>query len=116
MFPQLSGGNQQKVILAKAFNTKPTVVLLDEPTAGVDVGAREVSYEIIRRYAGEGVSFMVSSSDVDDLLAICDRVLVMGGGRIKQELKGQEITEAALLDSIMDRAENPIDGPVPAAG
>jgi len=115
MFPQLSGGNQQKVILAKAFNTKPAVVLLDEPTAGVDVGAREVSYEIIRRYAADGVSFIVSSSDVDDLLAIADRVLVMRNGSVAEEMRGREITEARLLDSIMAKAEG-TGASAPAAG
>jgi ribose transport system ATP-binding protein len=101
LFSQLSGGNQQKVILAKAFNVQPNVVLLDEPTAGVDVGAREAIYEVIGRYAAAGVSFVIASSDIDDLLAVCDRVLVMSDGRIYRDFSGTQITEAALLDAVM---------------
>jgi ribose transport system ATP-binding protein len=101
LFSQLSGGNQQKVILAKAFNVNPNVVLLDEPTAGVDVGAREAIYEVIGRYAAAGVSFVIASSDIDDLLAVCDRVLVMSDGRIYRDFSGSQITEAALLDAVM---------------
>lgn len=115
LFPELSGGNQQKVILAKALNTVPSVVLLDEPTAGVDVGAREVCYDIVRRFAAGGVSFVVSSSDVDDLLAVCDRVLVLRGGAVTEELRGEAITEAALLDAVM-QAGPEVSGAVGGAG
>jgi ribose transport system ATP-binding protein len=111
LFSQLSGGNQQKVILAKAFNVKPNVVLLDEPTAGVDVGAREAIYEVIGRYAAAGVSFVIASSDIDDLLAVCDRVLVMSDGRIYRDFKGSEITEAALLDAVMHTGRATETGP-----
>lgn len=104
---QLSGGNQQKIILAKALNTTPNLVLLDEPTAGVDVGARESLYEVIRQQATDGVSFIISSSDIDDLLAVCDRVLVMGDGQVRAAFDGERLSEATLLDAVMHSEADP---------
>jgi ribose transport system ATP-binding protein len=97
MFRNLSGGNQQKAILAKWFNTNPEVIVLDDPTAGVDVGARQAIYDLIRARARSGTSFIVSSSDHEDLLALCSRVLVMREGRIGAELRGTEINAGGLL-------------------
>jgi ribose transport system ATP-binding protein len=88
------------VILAKAFNTVPVLVLLDEPTAGVDVGAREAIYELLRERAREGVSFVISSSDVNDLVSVCDRVLVLNEGEAGIQLRGDEVTERSLLDAV----------------
>jgi ribose transport system ATP-binding protein len=96
-FRQLSGGNQQKVILAKWFNLDPRVVLLDNPTAGVDVGARQAIYDLIRERAGGGTSFLVASSDHEDLLSICSRVLVFRNGRIATELIGGQLQLSDLL-------------------
>lgn len=100
-FAELSGGNQQKVIIGKWLNTDPHVVLLDEPTAGVDIGAREAIYQLVREHAAGGLAFVVSSSDVDDLAALCDRVVTFHEGVITTELIGHEITEEALLHSMM---------------
>lgn len=93
----LSGGNQQKVILARWLRNDPVVLLLDEPTQGVDVGVKANIYDIIRTVAAEARSVIISSSDAKELAAVCDRVLVMVDGRISVELTGDDISEAAIL-------------------
>src|SRR5882757_101056 len=96
----LSGGNQQKVMMARCLARDPRVLVLCEPTAGVDVGTRQAIYEFIASRARAGLSLVVSSSDTGDLLAICTRVLVMCNGRVVRELAGDEITEQALLQAM----------------
>jgi ribose transport system ATP-binding protein len=91
----LSGGNQQKVVLGKYVRTGPTVLVLDEPTVGVDVGARAEIYETITGLAGEGTSIVVISSDFDEL-AICDRVLVMRHGAVVADVPGSLATKPLL--------------------
>jgi ribose transport system ATP-binding protein len=100
-FGHLSGGNQQKISLGKWLNTKPTVIALADPTAGVDIKAREAIYDIIRSIAAAGQAIVVSSIDVEDLVALSDRVLVFRDGHIVDELQGDAITEKALLHSMM---------------
>ena len=78
---KLSGGNQQKVMLAKWLETKPKVLIFDEPTRGIDVGAKAEVHGIIRKLAAEGVAIIVISSDLPEVLALADRVLVMREGR-----------------------------------
>ena len=78
----LSGGNQQKVALAKWLLSGAKVLVLDEPTRGVDVGARQEIYQIIRELAAEGVAIVIVSSDLPEILAICERVIVMHEGRV----------------------------------
>lgn len=95
-FNQLSGGNQQKVILAKWLAVQPAVVVLDEPTAGVDVGARQAIYQIVRRSAAAGISFIVCSSDNQDLASMADRALLLADGVVVDELHGADITEHVL--------------------
>ncbi len=89
----LSGGNQQKVVIARSLSKSPRVLLLDEPTRGVDVGAREEIYEIIREQAKQGMGVLLASSDMTEILGVADRVLVMHEHRIVGELKGDEISE-----------------------
>jgi ABC-type sugar transport system ATPase subunit len=96
----LSGGNQQKVIMARCLARDPRVLVLCEPTAGVDVGTRQAIYEFIADRARAGLSLLVSSSDTGDLLAICTRVLVMCNGKVVRELVGDEITEQTLLHAM----------------
>jgi ribose transport system ATP-binding protein len=96
----LSGGNQQKVMIARSLARDPRVIMLCEPTAGVDVGTRQAIYEFIAERARAGLSVVVSSSDTGDLLAICTRVLVMCNGRAVRELSGSEITEQTLLQAM----------------
>jgi ribose transport system ATP-binding protein len=94
---QLSGGNQQKVVLAKWLRTMPNVLVLDEPTAGVDVGAKASIYELVRDAAGQGTAVVISSSDTKELAEVCDRVVVLNGGCVVGELSGPTLTEEAVL-------------------
>ena len=93
----LSGGNQQKVSLGKWLATKPRVLLLDEPTRGVDVGAKAEVYKLIRRLAQEGMATVVISSDLPEILALSDRILVMCEGRLSGTLTRTEATEEKIL-------------------
>ncbi|HWP30999.1 MAG TPA: sugar ABC transporter ATP-binding protein [Fimbriimonadales bacterium] len=93
----LSGGNQQKTSLAKWLDTKPEVLILDEPTRGVDIGAKREIYEIIHRLASEGMACILISSEMQELIGLCHRVLVMRGGRIVKELRGDDISESAIM-------------------
>jgi len=99
---QLSGGNQQKVVLAKWLRTVPNVLVLDEPTAGVDVGAKVSIYELIRDAASQGTAVVISSSDTKELAEFCDRVVVLNGGRVVGELSGASLTEEAVLHMSFD--------------
>ncbi len=93
----LSGGNQQKVVLAKWSATRPRVLMLDEPTKGVDVGAKFEIHEIIRRQAAQGLACLVVSSDLPEVLALCHRVVVMREGRIQGELTGDAANEESVM-------------------
>jgi ABC-type sugar transport system ATPase subunit len=93
----LSGGNQQKALFARAALARPDVLLLCEPTRGVDVGAKEEIYATIERFADEGAAIVVSSSEVTELLRIADRIYVLRHGRILAELTRAEMTEAEIL-------------------
>lgn len=93
----LSGGNQQKVVLAKWINIDPKVLLIDEPTRGVDVGARAEIYRIIHSLASEGVFVVVVSSDMDELMGISDRIMVLKDGRVQGILRKDEFSEDTLL-------------------
>jgi ribose transport system ATP-binding protein len=101
LYAFLSGGNQQKVIFGKWLNLGPKVMVIDDPTSGVDIGARRAIYDLIRDQAAAGVSFIVCSSDQDDLLAVCDRVLVLSEGELADELTGADIEESRLLTAMM---------------
>ncbi|HVX19776.1 MAG TPA: sugar ABC transporter ATP-binding protein [Acidimicrobiales bacterium] len=92
----LSGGNQQKVVLGRALRLAPKVLVLDEPTQGVDLGAKEQLYALIRARAAQGMAVVVCSSDSGDLVALCDRVLVFREGRVSRVLQRQELTVEAI--------------------
>ncbi|MFJ9005714.1 sugar ABC transporter ATP-binding protein [Streptomyces canus] len=96
----LSGGNQQKVVVARCLAQQPPVLVLCEPTAGVDIATRLQLYDLIERQADEGMGVIVSSSDTEDLLALCTRVLVVRDGRIVREISGRDITEPALVHAM----------------
>jgi len=93
----LSGGNQQKVAVAKWLETRPKVLILDEPTRGVDVGAKREIYALIQRLADEGLACIVISSELPEIVGVCERVIVMREGRIAGELSGKEITEENIM-------------------
>jgi len=94
---KLSGGNQQKVVLARWLARKPKVLILDEPTRGIDVGAKAEIYHIIDDLAAAGVALLVISSELPEVLGLADRIIVMQGGRVTGELSRQEATEEKVL-------------------
>lgn len=94
---QLSGGNQQKVLFARWLLTRPDVLLADEPTRGVDIGARASLYELLRATADDGAGVLFVSSDNEEVVGLADRVLVMSGGRLVGELTGSDINEENVL-------------------
>ena len=94
----LSGGNQQKIVIGKWLATNPSVLLLDEPTRGVDVGAKAEIHDVIRQLATSGMAVLLSSSEMPELLSLCDRVLVLCEGRVNGELQGSAINEEAILE------------------
>ena len=93
----LSGGNQQKVIIGRWLLTKPEVLLLDEPTRGIDVGAKYEIYQLIIDLAKEGKGVMMVSSEMPELLGVCDRIIVMSGGRIAGEVDAKTATQEEIL-------------------
>lgn len=93
----LSGGNQQKVIIGRWLLTKPHVLLLDEPTRGIDVGAKYEIYQLIIKLAEEGKGVMIASSEMPELLGICDRILVMSAGRIAGEVDAKNTSQEEIL-------------------
>ncbi len=103
----LSGGNKQKVALARGLIGTPKVLVLDDPTSGVDIGARQSIYRLVRELAADGTPSIVCSADLDDLVGMADRVLVLVEGRIVDELVGEEITEAGLLAAMARRRSVP---------
>jgi ribose transport system ATP-binding protein len=98
----LSGGNQQKVVLARWLMRDCRVLLLDEPTRGVDVGARTEIYQLVRSLADRGVAVVVVSSEVEEVLGLSDRVLVVREGRVVHESAATAIDEAGVLDLVME--------------
>jgi ribose transport system ATP-binding protein len=96
----LSGGNQQKAVLARWLSVAPRVLVLSEPTAGVDIGARLVIYDELRRRAEDGLAVLMASSDVEDLLAACDRVIVLRDGVVVAELEGREMNKPAIVGAM----------------
>ena len=93
----LSGGNQQKVVLGKWLALQPRVLLLDEPTRGIDVGAKQEIYELMERLAEQGVAIVFVSSEMEEILGMSDRTLVMHEGRITGELQRDELSEEAVM-------------------
>ncbi|CAL78515.1 putative sugar ABC transporter, ATP-binding protein; putative ribose ABC transporter rbsA-like [Bradyrhizobium sp. ORS 278] len=98
----LSGGNQQKVVIAKWLMNRPRIILLNDPTRGIDVGTKQEIYRLLRRLADEGAAILLYSTDYDELIGCCDRVLVMYDGAVRRELAGAEITERALVSSALN--------------
>jgi ribose transport system ATP-binding protein len=102
----LSGGNQQKLVLAKWLMLKPRIVLLNDPTRGIDVGTKQEIYQLLRRLADGGAAVLLYSTDYEELIGCCDRVLVMYDGAVRRVLAGAEITERALISSALSIGAN----------
>jgi ribose transport system ATP-binding protein len=98
----LSGGNQQKVVIAKWLMRKPRIILLNDPTRGIDVGTKQEIYALLRRLADEGAAIVLYSTDYDELIGCCDRVLVMYDGAVRAELSGDGLTERALIANALN--------------
>ena len=93
----LSGGNQQKVIIGRWLLTDPEVLLLDEPTRGIDVGAKYEIYQLILDLANNGKTVVMVSSEMPELLGVCDRIVVMSGGRVAGEVDARNTTQEAIM-------------------
>ena len=102
----LSGGNQQKVYLARCLLPQPRVLLLDEPTRGIDVGAKADIYELMRAWVGQGIAILLITSETDELLALSDRILVMHRGCIAAELARETASKDAVLSAAMGLTGN----------
>ncbi|MFF8444484.1 ATP-binding cassette domain-containing protein [Streptomyces californicus] len=116
---ELSGGNQQKVLLARWLCLEPKVLLLDEPTRGIDVGAKAEVQSLIDELAREGLAVLLISSDIEELIEGADRIVVLRGGAVAGELSGDEVDESRLLEVLADHTPSPVladhsPGPVPA--
>jgi ribose transport system ATP-binding protein len=104
-YQSLSGGNQQKAMLAKWLQTKPHLLLLHEPTQGVDVGARQQIIQLTRKAAADGTAVVCVSTDYEQLAAVCDRVVVFGRGRVARELTGDQVTKERIAEQCYRVAE-----------
>jgi ribose transport system ATP-binding protein len=104
----LSGGNQQKLVIGKWLMMAPRIILLNDPTRGIDVGTKQEIYQLLRQLADAGAAILFYSTDYDELVGCCDRVLVMYDGAIKRELVGEQITERALISSALNIAPEKI--------
>ena len=93
----LSGGNQQKVVLAKWLMSDPKVLILDEPTRGIDVGAKYEIYKLMVELAKQGIAIVMISSELPEFIGMCDRAYVMYGGRITGELTREEMTQENIV-------------------
>jgi ABC-type sugar transport system ATPase subunit len=93
----LSGGNQQKVVLGKWLTVKPKILIMDEPTRGIDVGTKYEIYKLMHQMNAEGVSIIMVDSDLEELLGMSDRVIIINRGRVAGELAGREISAEAVM-------------------
>jgi ABC-type sugar transport system ATPase subunit len=105
----LSGGNQQKLVLGKWLNRKPRILLLDEPTRGIDLGAKQEIFQAIRRLSDEGMGVILVSSDLEEVVEHSDRVLVMARGRQIDILDGHDATVERILNLIFAVESRAVD-------
>ncbi|QEH61473.1 ribose transport system ATP-binding protein [Spiroplasma chinense] len=94
---QLSGGNQQKVLISKAICAKPKIIIFDEPTRGVDIGARREIYDLISELKAQGIGIVIISSELPEIIGLCDRVVVMKEGRISKELEAKDLSQENII-------------------
>ena len=101
----LSGGNQQKVVLSKWLFANPEILILDEPTRGIDVGAKYEIYTIVNQLASEGKGIILISSELPEILGVCDRIYVMSDGKIIGEMEAKEASQEKIMECIMTHEE-----------
>ena len=106
----LSGGNQQKVVIAKWLMTRPDIILLNDPTRGIDVGTKQEIYRLLRELADEGAAILFYSTDYDELIGSCDRVAILYDGRIISELQGDAINEKNIVAASLNIAGQKYQG------
>jgi simple sugar transport system ATP-binding protein len=106
----LSGGNQQKAILGRWLHLGPRLLLLDEPTRGVDVRSKAEIHRLIQQQASEGAAVVLVSSEIQELVALCDRVCVLSNGHIARILAGDEITESSVVEAMTAQLANHLQG------
>jgi ribose transport system ATP-binding protein len=106
----LSGGNQQKVAIGKWLLAAPRVLLLCDPTRGIDVGTKQEIYRLLRELARSGTAVLLYTTDYDELIGLCDRVAIFYAGRITRLLHGEGITEEAIIAGALDIAADPVEG------
>ncbi len=97
LISSLSGGNQQKAMIAKWLSVNPSVIIMDEPTRGIDVGAKSEIHNMLRELSNKGIGIILISSELPEIIGMCDRVIVMHEGRVTGEVSGQEITEKRII-------------------
>ena len=102
----LSGGNQQKVCIAKALISNPKIIILDEPTRGIDVGAKYEIYEIINKLVDQGVAVIMISSDIEEVIGMCDRILTIYNGTVTGEFLREEATPEKLMFASTGRRQS----------
>ena len=102
---ELSGGNQQKAILARWLLTEPEVLILDEPTRGIDIGVKAEFYDMIGELAASGRAILLISSELPELLALSDRILVMSEGRLTANIPRAEATQEAIMTAAVPRSK-----------
>lgn len=100
LIKNLSGGNQQKVILSRWMAVNPKLIILDEPTRGIDVGAKAEIEKLIYEFSNQGISVLFISSEMAELVRNCDRILVLRDGKLMGELSGQDISEKSIMQTI----------------
>ena len=101
---ELSGGNQQKVVMAKWLSTKPRILILDEPTRGIDVGSKSEIYSLMRKLADAGVAILMISSDLEEVIGVSDRIVVMQEGAISGTLNRDQFSEENVMRLAVARA------------
>ena len=104
----LSGGNQQKVLLARVLALEPRVLLLDDPTRGVDAGTRLVLYDVFRKLAAQGMTLVLVSTEIEELRSLCDRVVVFRDGDVEARLDREEITSERVVSAMFGRAHESV--------
>jgi ribose transport system ATP-binding protein len=113
---ELSGGNQQKVLLARWLCTNPELLILDEPTRGIDVGAKQEIQQLVRELADEGLAVLLISSEIEEIITGADRVVVLRDGRDVARLQGEEITADALMGAMAEGSATEVAEPAAGTG